>query len=387
VFYLNQITLWQVLSLAVGFFIPILVLELGSEDFIQVLNFYMVSLSVAIIFDSLSLLRVERIFSKRHSAELRRLVGTMLSSYLLYFFVLLIVAIIEISTYGFSFVMVGFGRHVANVARNCLVYWRPLNFFKTFVNQIATLRNILLILSVIYFESSLGFSLSIFAISLFETVSILLIILSKYQGKIVISFSQIIKGLMRQIRSMFRRPQSWVSLSSAVVGIAERSLAVMVFSSMNLTVYLTYKMLPQYIDAAYAAIGYQVRTYSLSKGRSVSLSAILLPIIGISGFGLVFSFIYFSIDSVLSAVIFVTLSLLITLRRSVDIFKVPVLVVYGKYPAIMIRNFFEIFLGCGALLLSVMLFDDVDRIFLMVCVCSIVPSFVLYVHGRYIGVL
>jgi hypothetical protein len=386
-FYFNKITVWQIISLLVGFFIPLIILELAKDGFIEILNFYLVSLSVAIIFDSVSLLRIERIFAKRNYVFLQGLVGSILSNYLVYFPFVLIISLIELSQYGFSFIMVGFVRHVTNMARISLIYWFPLDFFKTFINQISVMRNILLILSALVCQSGMGFAFSIYATSVCEVVLVFVVIFVKYHGNILFSCRGTVNGLVKQTRKMFQRPQSWVSLSNAGVGIAERTLAAFILSNVNLTIYLTYKMLPQYIDATYATIGYQVRMYSLSNKAGVSMSAIVLPLLGITCFGIIFSFTYFSIESMLSGIIFISLSLIIAVRRSIDIFKIPILVVSGKYFMIMMRNFFEILISCVVLLFSVMLFQDVDHIFLMVSIFSMIPSFILYLYYCHIGML
>lgn len=375
-FYINNVVAWQALSLLTAAVIPAAILYSGNESNLLLYNSLMIAIALSIFFDSTSLLRLERVFSKVGGSTRYKLITAIIFKHLLIVTFILMVGAVEYCITGFSFLIIAYVRHLQNILRVVFVHFEALGYLKYSVNMLAAVRNIAIIWVAIIGLDVEAFGFALFLLSTLEIFFSLSLVLRK----VAISLRQ--KPTIRfdfrlgRVRRMLSFSQSQLTLSNAVLGITERSLVSLILPSNVQVEYLTLKVIVQYIDAAYAAIAYRVRVFIFSNEEFVTLNNMIAPFFIVMSACFVSAW-YFSATSLeLTVVAILLIGLLANIRRWVDVFLAPMAMVHGYYGSIVKRNLVEIAIVAGLMVVFSELLDG-ESLFIFILSVGVSPSIFL----------
>ncbi len=367
--YVNKVTLSTFFSLATSALIPIFILKVGANEILITYNYYFVAVSLAIIIDAFSLLRTERILSRRKHR--RKLTEKIISNFFWFGLVIGPISLLEIIFLNTPFLIVMFTRAVLNFSRVALVHYKTLSLLGWFVNFLASIRNLIWLVFIYLELQALSFSQIIWLTTFVELLLIFTCLVMMVGLKKLNKVTPFDFGFLKVIVNSIRKVPTWMSFSNGYLSLSDR-VAISLLPEAVQVKYIGYKFLNQYVDSFFAVIAYRIRLLTFANKRVVSKPLIIFPCIISLVFVFVFTELFFEIEHAKSYLIFGSIGFFLTARRAIDVFVSPFLMSQNRYDIIFKRNTVETILIICALLF--LLDYDADFIYLVVSSLSFLTT-------------
>ena len=375
-YFLNKVVAWQGVALVSAAAIPGIILATTNTHLLIIYNQLLIGIGLSIFFDSLAVLRLEKIYTKTRQAIKARLHAKILANIKTGWLIVSLLSVIEISAFGFSFLLIAYSRHVANLLRVALVHNEVHSGLAISINVLAFFRNVLITIYIVLGVYHSYFALFIALLSFLEIYFYIGFIKDEREcpGSDLTGY---IKFVKRKCLKIFRYEPSRLSVSEAVKAVYERVLISILLSPGYLITYLSLKVITQYIDAGFSMFAYNIRIRILQTKYSVPILKIVGICIVILTAGLIAG--HFAISDVehISTVNIASLCVFAVLVRCIDVFIAPLLVIEGKHRAIYFRNIREIVLVSMSILILSFIFSPLILITFVYAVILLNSSFLL----------
>jgi len=354
----------------------------NSSIFIE-LNYYFLAVLFSIIPDSAIVIRLERVFS-RGKAFVNGLYTSLLGLYSIISAVVFVASILEYVFFGTLYLVIVFSRHLLNLFRLTHPYINGLVRVPVFSNLLVVLKNLLIIVVLMLYPHIETPIVIIGFLSLGEIFVIALYSLSNFKGgKLKFSFSFSFSGYFKKY---ILHKAFLVNISQLASITVDRLALIYFYPASAQEVFFKYKILQQHIDGAYGIFGYKVHIEILSNKLLQVAKDLLGVAFVLHVIGAVTVWYFFTLEYILSYVIFEVLILMLIFKRIVDGVVSPILIKLGTYREVVYKNFMEVAVIGFYIVASFEYFhDDIGMLFLGLVSLGFLSTllFAIYLQYKY----
>lgn len=330
-------------SLLSGFLIQIVAISFEYDNYLISLNNVMIGIALASILDSFSLMRIEKIFSKKNDKSLKKIIQNIISWKILIFISIIFIIIFfpnkdisviictAISRHAYNFLKLGF----AQLETKSIIFTISAN------SLIIRIVSNLLLMIIPFIAEQNNINLLIILVCLIEVLFIILIIMVNFDGlcfNIRVPLKYIKISLNKFIKSGLL-----FGLLNSIQGSIDRIILPFMVSDQIQVDYFKYKIVNQIIDGGYSLIGYPIHLNIIKTKRIPSLLILLKSSLYLLLLGFICFIYVFDVDSFTSFAIVCSLIFLVSFKRLIDGTFGSLLIAIKNYKLGIYKNIIEIF--------------------------------------------